>query len=66
MASLDTAIANTALPTIARDLQASDAGSIWVISGYPLAMVAGLLPAAAPVSYTHLDVYKSQGSCGGW
>lgn len=47
MASLDTAIANTALPTIARDLQASDAGSIWVISGYQLAMVAGLLPAAA-------------------
>lgn len=47
MASLDTAIANTALPTIARDLRASDAGSIWVISGYQLAMVAGLLPAAA-------------------
>ena len=47
MASLDTAIANTALPTIARDLQASEAGSIWVISGYQLAMVAGLLPAAA-------------------
>lgn len=47
MASLDTAIANTALPTIARDLNASDAGSIWVISGYQLAMVAGLLPAAA-------------------
>ena len=50
MASLDTAIANTALPTIARDLQASDAGSIWVISGYQLAMVAGLLPAAALVA----------------
>jgi DHA2 family multidrug resistance protein-like MFS transporter len=47
MASLDTAIANTALPTIARDLQASDAGSIWIVSGYQLAMVAGLLPAAA-------------------
>ncbi len=47
MASLDTAIANTALPTIARDLGASDAQSIWVISGYQLAMVAALLPAAA-------------------
>jgi DHA2 family multidrug resistance protein-like MFS transporter len=47
MASLDTAIANTALPTIARDLRADDAASIWVISGYQLAMVAGLLPAAA-------------------
>jgi DHA2 family multidrug resistance protein-like MFS transporter len=47
MASLDTAIANTALPTIARDLGANDAASIWVVSGYQLAMVAGLLPAAA-------------------
>jgi DHA2 family multidrug resistance protein-like MFS transporter len=46
MASLDTAIANTALPAIARDLQASEARSIWVISSYQLAMVAGLLPAA--------------------
>ncbi|KAJ8133912.1 hypothetical protein OY671_012874, partial [Metschnikowia pulcherrima] len=47
MASLDTAIANTASPTIARDSQASDAGSIWVISGYQSAMVAGSSPAAA-------------------
>lgn len=47
MTSLDTVISNTALPTIARDLGASDAASIWVVSGYQLAMVAGLLPAAA-------------------
>lgn len=46
MASLDTAIANTALPAIARDLQASEARSIWVISSYQLSMVAALLPAA--------------------
>jgi DHA2 family multidrug resistance protein-like MFS transporter len=46
MASLDTAIANTALPAIARDLGTSEARSIWVISAYQLAMVAGLLPAA--------------------
>ncbi|ANN68475.1 MFS transporter [Bordetella bronchialis] len=46
MASLDTAIANTALPAIARDLQTSEARSIWVISSYQLAMVAALLPAA--------------------
>lgn len=46
MASLDTAIANTALPAIAQDLNASEAHSIWVISAYQLSMVAGLLPAA--------------------
>jgi DHA2 family multidrug resistance protein-like MFS transporter len=46
MASLDTAIANTALPAMARDLGASEARSIWVISAYQLAMVAALLPAA--------------------
>jgi DHA2 family multidrug resistance protein-like MFS transporter len=47
IASLDTAIANTALPTIAASLQTSDASSIWVVSAYQLAMVATLLPAAA-------------------
>jgi DHA2 family multidrug resistance protein-like MFS transporter len=47
MASLDTAIANTALPAMARDLGASEANSIWVISAYQLAMVAALLPAAS-------------------
>ncbi|KCV08986.1 transporter, major facilitator domain protein [Bordetella holmesii CDC-H785-BH] len=47
MASLDTAIANTALPTIAREINATESASIWVISAYQLAMVAALLPAAA-------------------
>jgi DHA2 family multidrug resistance protein-like MFS transporter len=47
VASLDTAIANTALPTIAASLQTSDASSIWVVSIYQMAMVAGLLPAAS-------------------
>ncbi len=47
MASLDTAIANTALPTIANDLGATAASSIWVVSAYQLAMVATILPAAA-------------------
>jgi DHA2 family multidrug resistance protein-like MFS transporter len=46
MASLDTAIANTALPAMARDLGAAEATSIWVISSYQLSMVACLLPAA--------------------
>jgi DHA2 family multidrug resistance protein-like MFS transporter len=44
MASLDTSIANTALPTIARDVHASPAASIWVVNAYQLALVVSLLP----------------------
>jgi len=47
MATLDTAIANVALPTIALDLHTSEAASIWVVNSYQLAMVAGLLPLAS-------------------
>jgi DHA2 family multidrug resistance protein-like MFS transporter len=47
LGSLDTAIANTALPAIAADLHASPAASIWVINAYQLAIVATLLPFAA-------------------
>ncbi|CAN5310742.1 MFS transporter [soil metagenome] len=47
MATLDTAIANTALPAIAADLNAPPAASVWVINAYQLAMVATLLPFAA-------------------
>jgi len=47
MATLDTAIANTALPSIAIDLRASPAASVWVVNAYQLAMVATLLPLAA-------------------
>ena len=47
LASLDTAIANTALPTIAADLHAAPAASVWIINAYQLAMVATLLPLAA-------------------
>jgi DHA2 family multidrug resistance protein-like MFS transporter len=47
LATLDTAIANTALPTIAADLNASPAASIWVINAYQLALVVSLLPLAA-------------------
>jgi DHA2 family multidrug resistance protein-like MFS transporter len=47
MASLDTSIANTALPTIAADLNASPAASIWVVNAYQLAVVATLLPLGA-------------------
>ncbi|MES2186600.1 MAG: MFS transporter [Pseudomonadota bacterium] len=45
--SIETSIANTALPTIARELGVSEAASTWVASSYQLAMVAVLLPAAA-------------------
>jgi len=47
MASLDSALVNTALPTIAADLHAAPATSVWVINAYQLAMVAALLPFAA-------------------
>ncbi|CAN5867274.1 MFS transporter [soil metagenome] len=47
LATLDTAIANTALPAIAADLNAPPAASVWVINAYQLAMVATLLPFAA-------------------
>jgi len=45
--SIDGAIANIALPTMARDLHASDAGTVWVVNIYQLASVICLLPVAA-------------------
>ncbi len=47
MSSLDTSIANTALPTIARDVNASAADSVWVVNAYQLALVVSLLPVAS-------------------
>jgi DHA2 family multidrug resistance protein-like MFS transporter len=47
MAVLDGAIANVALPTIARELSAAPAYSVWVVNGYQLAVVVSLLPLAA-------------------
>ena len=44
MASVDTSIANTALPSIALDVNASPAASVWVVNAYQLALVATLLP----------------------
>lgn len=46
MASLDTAIANTALPTMARDLATTESMSVWIVSAYQLIMAACLLPLA--------------------
>ena len=47
LASLDTAIANIALPTIAADLHVSAADVVWVVNVYQIALVATLLPLGA-------------------
>ena len=44
LAVIDSAIANVALPTIAADLNAEPADSIWVVNGYQLAITVSLLP----------------------
>jgi DHA2 family multidrug resistance protein-like MFS transporter len=47
LAVLDGAIANVALPTIARNLHATPADSIWVVNAYQLAITISLLPLAS-------------------
>jgi MFS transporter, DHA2 family, multidrug resistance protein len=47
MAVLDSAVANIALPAIARQLGVAPAESVWVINAYQLAIVVLLLPVAA-------------------
>jgi DHA2 family multidrug resistance protein-like MFS transporter len=47
VASLDTAIANIALPAIAADLHVDPADVIWVVNVYQIALVATLLPLGA-------------------
>jgi MFS transporter, DHA2 family, multidrug resistance protein len=47
MSVLDSTIVNVALPTMARDLHASSAASVWVINAYQLAILALLLPLAS-------------------
>jgi len=47
MASLDTAIANIALPAIANDLHVSPAEVVWVVNVYQIVLVATLLPLGA-------------------
>ena len=47
MASLDTMIANIALPAIAADLHVSPADVVWVVNVYQIALVASLLPLGA-------------------
>jgi MFS transporter, DHA2 family, multidrug resistance protein len=47
LAVLDSSITNVALPTIARDLHATAAESIWVVNAYLLAIAIMLLPLSA-------------------
>jgi len=47
MSVVDGAIANVALPTIARNLNASPSFSIWIVNGYQLAITISLLPLAS-------------------
>ncbi|WP_407176062.1 MFS transporter [Bradyrhizobium sp. STM 3562] len=47
MASLDTAIANVALPAISAELHVSPAEVVWVVNVYQIALVATLLPLGA-------------------
>ena len=47
MAVLDSSVANTALPSIARHLGITPAESVWIINAYQLAIVVLLLPVAA-------------------
>jgi DHA2 family multidrug resistance protein-like MFS transporter len=47
MSVLDGAIANVALPTIARDLDATPAASIWVVNAYQLVITILMLPLAS-------------------
>ncbi|MFL6625614.1 MAG: MFS transporter [Vitreoscilla sp.] len=46
MAVLDSAVANIALPAIARQLGVAPAASVWVVNAYQLAIVVLLLPLA--------------------
>lgn len=47
LAVFDTAIASVALPTMARELAAAPAQSIWIVNAYQVAVVGALLPLAS-------------------
>ena len=47
MATLDTAIVNTALPTLAEGIGTDSASVIWVVNAYQLATIAAVLPFAS-------------------
>ena len=47
MAVLDSAVANIALPTIAREFRVDPSDAIWIVNAYQLAIVVSLLPLAS-------------------
>jgi DHA2 family multidrug resistance protein-like MFS transporter len=47
MAVLDGAVANVALPTIAREFRVQSADAIWIVNAYQIAVVVSLLPFAS-------------------
>lgn len=47
MAVLDSAVANIALPTIAREFRVDGADAIWIVNAYQIAIVVALLPVAS-------------------
>ncbi|MFT8245462.1 MFS transporter [Roseomonas sp. BN140053] len=47
LGTLDSSIANIALPSIAADLGSTPAAAVWVVNGYQLATAVALLPLAA-------------------
>jgi DHA2 family multidrug resistance protein-like MFS transporter len=58
MSVLVTSLANIALPTIARDMHATPAASIWVVNAYQLAVTVTLLPFSSMGDiYGHRRVY---------
>jgi DHA2 family multidrug resistance protein-like MFS transporter len=58
LANIDSAIANIALPTLARELAVRDAATVWVVNSYQLAVAVSLLPAAAAGEiFGHKRVY---------
>ena len=59
MAVLDGTIANVALPTIAVDVRATPADSVWVVNAYQLAVTISLLPLASlGENFGYRRVYK--------
>jgi DHA2 family multidrug resistance protein-like MFS transporter len=61
MSVLDSTIVNVALPSIARDFNASAAASIWVVNAYQLAILMLLLPLA---SLGEIVGYRRVSQCG--
>lgn len=46
LSMVDQTIANAALPTIAHDVNATAAASVWIVNGYQIGMMVGILPLA--------------------